>query len=737
MASQYYKVTSYVGTPHRNAVEVTIPLVGPAGAQGATGAAGAAGAQGPIGNTGPSGEVGPQGPIGNTGATGVAGAKGDKGDTGDTGAQGATGPAGTTDFNDLSNKPTLGTAAAQDSTAFAAAVHTHAAADITSGTLDNARVNFAAPAAIGNTTPAAGNFTTLTANTSLAVAGGIITGASNVIEQVNSTSGQTFRLYNTQSGSGGVNFERLRFAWASNVAIIGTEKGGTGSVRNLDLQVDGNTLLSLGHSGGLRASGLVSYGQTSVPQVGLSSLGFFAGGANNSGAIEFYDGNGGGVSTRLGLDDYNVLAIRSGTSAQSFRIYNTTSWERANFRWASNEFIIDAEAGGTGTLRGIKLGSATSSLLGFFGVTPVDQPALTADLLDSLQEVGLVASGSGNTPLNLSGGTLTAGNLVLTDSTGSETATFDAQAKLTANRTYDLPDSSGTIALTSQSSDMEITDNTKGVILKSANNTRYRLTVSNSGLPIFTALLLFLLVSLAPAQNIGMATDTNGTILTDRTNVLTFTNPLQFNNSTNAATTISNLFSSNSLPSGASAAGSVLTSDGGGRSVFSDSVSRLLATNGGSATSVAFGILGNNTGFYGSVGGVIRMAVNGQQIANLFSQSGPNQGGFFLRSGSLAWLFNDGLVKLSYDAGTNILAQRNDESLSVGNEYRLYGSFTNSTNYRRLSVGHDSTNAFIRPESAGPLATNNIIHISGLPATNTGLASGVLWNSNGTVVVNP
>jgi hypothetical protein len=40
--------------------------------------------------------------------------------------------------------------------------HAHAAADITSGTLDNARVNFAAPAAIGNTTPAAGNFTTFT-----------------------------------------------------------------------------------------------------------------------------------------------------------------------------------------------------------------------------------------------------------------------------------------------------------------------------------------------------------------------------------------------------------------------------------------------------------------------------------------------------------------------------------------------------------------------------------------------
>jgi hypothetical protein len=37
MTSQYYKVTAYVGTAHRNAVEVTIPLVGPAGPAGPAG----------------------------------------------------------------------------------------------------------------------------------------------------------------------------------------------------------------------------------------------------------------------------------------------------------------------------------------------------------------------------------------------------------------------------------------------------------------------------------------------------------------------------------------------------------------------------------------------------------------------------------------------------------------------------------------------------------------------------
>lgn len=40
--------------------------------------------------------------------------------------------------------------------------HTHAASDITSGTLNNARVNWAAPSAIGSTTPSTGAFTSLT-----------------------------------------------------------------------------------------------------------------------------------------------------------------------------------------------------------------------------------------------------------------------------------------------------------------------------------------------------------------------------------------------------------------------------------------------------------------------------------------------------------------------------------------------------------------------------------------------
>lgn len=121
------------------------------------------------------------------------------------------------------------------------------------------------------------------------------------------------------------------------------------------------------------------------------------------------------ADTILSRDAAGILAQYNAANPQTYRLYNTVSgtnnvnFERANFRWASNEFIIDAEAGGTGTsLRGIKIGSAITSLLGFYGVAPVDQPATVADpagggtidteartainaIIDRLQELGLIA----------------------------------------------------------------------------------------------------------------------------------------------------------------------------------------------------------------------------------------------------------------------------------------------------------------------------------------------------------
>jgi len=86
---------------------------GPAGQDGAPGVAGqdgadgAQGIQGEVGPAGADGATGPAGPAGADGAQGAQGPQGPQGLTGDTGPIGPVGPAGTTDYNELTNKPTI------------------------------------------------------------------------------------------------------------------------------------------------------------------------------------------------------------------------------------------------------------------------------------------------------------------------------------------------------------------------------------------------------------------------------------------------------------------------------------------------------------------------------------------------------------------------------------------------------------------------------------------------------
>lgn len=98
---------------------------GERGPQGPTGPQGIQGLQGPRGDAGPQGErgetgsQGPAGPQGERGPQGIQGERGPQGPTGETGPQGPqgdpgpAGPAGTTDYNELTNKPTIPSAVSQ------------------------------------------------------------------------------------------------------------------------------------------------------------------------------------------------------------------------------------------------------------------------------------------------------------------------------------------------------------------------------------------------------------------------------------------------------------------------------------------------------------------------------------------------------------------------------------------------------------------------------------------------
>lgn len=78
-----------------------------------------------------------------------------------------------------------------------------------------------------------------------------------------------------------------------------------------------------------------------------------------------------------------------------------------------------------------------------------------------------------------------------------------------------------------------------------------------------------------------------------------------------------------------------------------------------------------------------------------------------------------------------IIEQRNGVDAQTK---RLYGTFTDASNYRRLAMAMTTGGvASIAPEGAGTGASGNVLHISGLPTANPG--PGILWNDAGTVKV--
>ena len=113
------------------------------------------------------------------------------------------------------------------------------------------------------------------------------------------------------------------------------------------------------------------------------------------GVLYQYDGNT-GVNTP---QRYHLANIRT----------SDTSFERLEIGWATNVCTIAVTAGSAGgTLRGLRIGGASTSLLGFYGATPVDRPDTIADptgggtidaeartaintIIDRLQELGLIA----------------------------------------------------------------------------------------------------------------------------------------------------------------------------------------------------------------------------------------------------------------------------------------------------------------------------------------------------------
>jgi hypothetical protein len=223
----------------------------------------------------------------------------------------------------------LGTAAAAATTDFAAAVHAHAASDVTTGTFDNARINFAAPSSIGSTTAAAGTFTTLTANS------GTITASTPLaVTQTWNDSATFFRAIQTNITNTQSQTESYHLACNVGGSIVAY------------IRRDGRIVAGANVYGG---SGLES---ALLPQ------GVAVGNASYIGFCSNSFANDSGGDLRLFRDAANVLAQRNAANAQTLRIYTTsgTATEYLFLRGQTgNAFQIGTVKGGTGSARALEL----------------------------------------------------------------------------------------------------------------------------------------------------------------------------------------------------------------------------------------------------------------------------------------------------------------------------------------------------------------------------------------------
>jgi hypothetical protein len=226
--------------------------------------------------------------------------------------------------------------------------------------------------------------------------------ANHVLAQRNGINAQTFRIY--ESFTDASNYTRGKLEWSSNVLRIGTEKAGTGSARALELQTDGTTRLTIGTTGVITSSSILTLSQefevyssnsdalTRNVTTRRSLLGFNTYALNRNFQIMWTTGDG--VSSdgaNPGLADCRILRSSAGRvdiqANSGFRVRNYADTADADITAAaltlSGNLTISTKNIVTDTTTGTKIGTATTQKIGFFNATPVVQPTAVADATDA------------------------------------------------------------------------------------------------------------------------------------------------------------------------------------------------------------------------------------------------------------------------------------------------------------------------------------------------------------------
>jgi len=235
-------------------------------------------------------------------------------------------------------------------------------------------------------------------------------GSNNTVALQFGTNAQAFRVYNTFTDTS--NYERGIFDWTTtaNTLTIGTAKGGTGANRNVALVATANLFVGggglnawvtgssghwlanvdntydIGASGATRPRSLyvgtdINMGGTFNRVSGsystildnsgirITSLGGTTGALRmlQTGIADNYINNEASTGNMVFVSDNAISEFKSGTEAQTVRVYNTftdsSNYERGSIAWNSNNFDITVGQSGTGSARSMRVFTTGSASL--------------------------------------------------------------------------------------------------------------------------------------------------------------------------------------------------------------------------------------------------------------------------------------------------------------------------------------------------------------------------------------
>jgi len=280
----------------------------------------------------------------------------------------------------------------------AATSHTHAASDITSGTIATPRLasgtadattflrgdqTWAVPSGGGGGITSLNSLTTATQTFAVGTTGtNVAFSSASGVHTLNipdaSASARGVITTGTQTLAGRKTLSEVHVVGSSNLTQIDITPASGQSVNQQIWRTSAGVSVGVIDSAGRPVFGSGSWTLNSAfhavawsgATIGWASAAVTGTSTHDTGLVR--DGGAG------------LVGLRASTTAHTLRVYNTytsaTSHERLNIAWASNICTIETDKGSAGgTLRGLRIGGSASALVGMYGATPIEQPTTAVD----------------------------------------------------------------------------------------------------------------------------------------------------------------------------------------------------------------------------------------------------------------------------------------------------------------------------------------------------------------------